>query len=387
MDNCALTDRQKDMLRALVPGFKDGTVDSEWHLLTGDGGIMDAFGSGELLHKSVWKDVTFADFAVFERCGFLQNSGTRKYVLFEQEIINAVEKNFGSLTKSEIAEPTDRFEVAPVFGSPLSPTSRSWPDVFVLMPFAEELRPVFSDHIHKIVHDMELRCERADDFFSDRQIMEEVWSAIFHAKVCVVDCTGRNPNVFYELGIAHTLGKPCIIIAQSEDDIPFDLRQWRRIIYQYTPPGMQDFENKLSRTLETVLSEVQVEPRRLTQPNDRQILTQDVLEAFGRIPDIKNEEVIHEVHRARSELIKRGVDTVSQLNELVTDDNLLNTLRDIYKELWKRQEPHILDPMAVAIYGALLYVWRSSPQMIEFIKQDIRQLPEYKRQNPDSGFG
>jgi hypothetical protein len=49
---------------------------------------------------------------------------------------------------------------------------------------------------------------RADDFFAANSIISDVWNAITDAKVLVADCTGRNPNVFYELGIAHTLGSP-----------------------------------------------------------------------------------------------------------------------------------------------------------------------------------
>lgn len=135
----------------------------------------------------------------------------------------------------------------PIFGEPIK--AKSWPQLFVLMPFSPQLRPVFDDHIKKVAAEMNLVAARADDFFSTGSIIYEIWSAIYHAQVVVADCSGRNPNVFYEIGIAHTLGKKTILIAQTIDDVPFDLRSYRVIVYEYTPRGMQEFEVKLKATL------------------------------------------------------------------------------------------------------------------------------------------
>jgi len=63
---------------------------------------------------------------------------------------------------------------------------------------------------------------------------------------------GKNPNVFYEIGIAHTLGKQTVLITQRLADIPFDLRHLRVIPYEYTPKGMQKFETSLTETLRFV---------------------------------------------------------------------------------------------------------------------------------------
>jgi hypothetical protein len=79
--------------------------------------------------------------------------------------------------------------------------------------------------------------------------MKDVWSAIYYSEVVIADCTGRNPNVFYEIGIAHTLGKETVLIAQQIDDIPFDVRHIRSIVYEYTPRGVREFEKKLEETL------------------------------------------------------------------------------------------------------------------------------------------
>jgi hypothetical protein len=127
--------------------------------------------------------------------------------------------------------------------------NRQWPDVFVLMPFEANLKPVYEDHIRPIGKRLDLSIARADDFFSVHQIMSEIWTAISQASIIIADCTGRNPNVFYEIGIAHSFGKPTILMTQSLDDIPFDLRHFRVVQYRYDPRGMKEFEKTLERTI------------------------------------------------------------------------------------------------------------------------------------------
>ena len=83
--------------------------------------------------------------------------------------------------------------------------------------------------------------------------MRDVWEGIYGARAVIAECTGRNPNVFYEIGIAHTLGKPVILTTQTTEDVPSDLRNIRYIHYQYTPPGMKLFETTLQKTLSETL--------------------------------------------------------------------------------------------------------------------------------------
>src|SRR5262249_12547919 len=112
--------------------------------------------------------------------------------------------------------------ITPVFGRPQQPSAEQKIDVFVLMPFSEELKLVWKDHIKKVVSALNLVAKRADDFFTSHAVMEDIWGAICDAKVIIADCTGRNPNVFYEIGIAHTIGKPVVLTTQNREDVPFD---------------------------------------------------------------------------------------------------------------------------------------------------------------------
>jgi len=93
--------------------------------------------------------------------------------------------------------------------------------------------------------------------------MQSVWEGINRARLIIADLTGRNPNVFYELGIAHTLGKPVIMLTQSMDYVPFDLRHLRCIVYQYKPGSIEKFESALKRTVRRVLSSSTGEPTQI----------------------------------------------------------------------------------------------------------------------------
>ena len=66
--------------------------------------------------------------------------------------------------------------------------------------------------------------------------MEQIWSGIKSAKVLVAELTKRNPNVFYELGLAHALQKPVVLVSSNEEDVPFDLKHIRVIYYDMTDP-------------------------------------------------------------------------------------------------------------------------------------------------------
>ena len=90
---------------------------------------------------------------------------------------------------------------------------------------------------------------RADDIFDNKPIIEDIWKHINEAHIVISELTERNPNVFYETGISHTVGKEVVLITQNINDVPFDLRHLRCIVYKYTPRGVQALENNLKNTI------------------------------------------------------------------------------------------------------------------------------------------
>jgi hypothetical protein len=141
-----------------------------------------------------------------------------------------------------------------IFGEP-NRYRYQWPEVFVVMPFDKDLTLVYDKHIAKVMGNLGLNVARADNFFTNGSIMADVWTALNHATMIIADCTGRNPNVFYEIGIAHALGKETILVSQSVDDVPFDLRHLRVIEYKY-PRGMKEFEAALEKTVKSLSNEM-----------------------------------------------------------------------------------------------------------------------------------
>jgi hypothetical protein len=82
--------------------------------------------------------------------------------------------------------------------------------------------------------------------------VQDIFELIYRSSIVIVDFSGRNPNVFYEAGIAHTLGKNVIPITQSIDDIPFDLRHHRVLKYLNNSEGLQELKRSLEKRLKVL---------------------------------------------------------------------------------------------------------------------------------------
>ncbi len=118
---------------------------------------------------------------------------------------------------------------------------------FVMMPFAAPHGDYYSKVYKPAIEKTGLHPVRADaEIFGTGKIIDQVWSGIKAAKVLVAELTTRNPNVFYELGLAHALEKPVVLVSSNEDDIPFDLKHIRVIYYDMTDPLDKVAENILS---------------------------------------------------------------------------------------------------------------------------------------------
>lgn len=127
---------------------------------------------------------------------------------------------------------------------------------FIVMPFGvESLGIVYEDFVKPVLADRcKLRPERGDDVFGSNVIMDDIAKSIRRAKLIVADLTGRNPNVFYEVGIAHALNKQVLLMTQSIDDVPFDLRHRRALVYEYSPRGCKKLEKDLYDNVQSMLA-------------------------------------------------------------------------------------------------------------------------------------
>lgn len=103
--------------------------------------------------------------------------------------------------------------------------------MFVLMPFDPKFDDIYKFGIKGAAEDAGAYAERIDDQIFTEGILERVFNQINKADVVVADMTGRNPNVFYEVGYAHALGRIVLLLTQSADDIPFDLKHHQHLVY------------------------------------------------------------------------------------------------------------------------------------------------------------
>jgi hypothetical protein len=127
---------------------------------------------------------------------------------------------------------------------------------FVMMPFANPFGPYYAGIYEAAIQKAGLTPVRADtEIFGTGKIMDQIWRGITSAKVLVAELTSRNPNVFYELGLAHALNKPVVLVCSNEDDVPFDLHHIRVIYYDVYDPF---WGNKLiDKLAENILSAIQ----------------------------------------------------------------------------------------------------------------------------------
>lgn len=123
-------------------------------------------------------------------------------------------------------------------------------EAFVLMPFDPSFDWVFRS-IQSACNKIGVKAIRADSIFGSTPIIENILQEIHRSEIIIADLTGKNANVFYEVGIAHTL-RDCnsiILLAQHIEDVPVDLRHLNVILY--SPRNRTVFEEKLKSTIVT----------------------------------------------------------------------------------------------------------------------------------------
>jgi hypothetical protein len=107
---------------------------------------------------------------------------------------------------------------------------------FVMMPFGSWFDRYYQEIYVPAIKEAGFEPKRADELFTTGSVVEQIWEQIEKAKLLLADLTGKNPNVFYELGLAHAARKPVVFTSAQVDDVPFDLRHLRVIIYDVREP-------------------------------------------------------------------------------------------------------------------------------------------------------
>jgi hypothetical protein len=127
--------------------------------------------------------------------------------------------------------------------------------VFVVMQFSEPYKQLYDDVIKPVTATFGLRAYHVGDVFGPGLILGDVAQGIVDAKVIVAEITPPNQNVFYELGYAHALAKPTILLAERGKQLPFDISGYRVLFYENTIAGKSHVEDGLKKHLAAILRE------------------------------------------------------------------------------------------------------------------------------------
>ena len=165
----------------------------------------------------------------------------------------------------------------------------------------------------------ELKVLRADEIRKPGSWINDILNNLFSSFIVIADLTDQNPNVFYELGVRHSLSPRTILIAQSIDEIPSDLRSYRTIIYEMSLEGPHQFKNDLSLCLEEIFQD----PNRPDNP---------VLDNLGKIRENQISRLESENIQLRKEIRKRDPD-LSKIEERISEEAINIRLDRIFKIL------------------------------------------------------
>lgn len=128
---------------------------------------------------------------------------------------------------------------------------------FVMMPFGTWMDTYYREVFVPAIKDAGMEPVRADELFTTGSVIEQIWEQIVRSKVLLADLSGKNANVFYELGLAHAVRKPVVFTTSNLDDVPFDLRHLRIAVYDIRDPAWGE---KLRTDLSTYLKAAKADP-------------------------------------------------------------------------------------------------------------------------------
>lgn len=193
------------------------------------------------------------------------------------------------------------------------------------MPFDEKLDQIYERYVKFPLETKGFLVKRADNIYKSTPILEDIIRSIEKADFLIAELTGKNPNVYYELGIAHEKNKTIFLISQNIDDVTFDLKHRRAIIYKDTLQGYEYLADEIVRFTDTFINERKEQDVILKSQED--IFSQDTLGLRKIIEEIK----------------EYGKSRISDIVTTIEFRHLLGITHMIYRELeliedWKEVE-------------------------------------------------
>jgi hypothetical protein len=128
----------------------------------------------------------------------------------------------------------------------------SRPKAFVVMQFEETYDNLYTEVIRPVCEKSGFQVERADDVFRPGIMLQDIINGLLDSDVVIAEVSPANPNVFYELGYAHALDKPTVLLARRGGELPFDISGYRVIFYDDTIGGKPQVEETLDKHLSNI---------------------------------------------------------------------------------------------------------------------------------------
>lgn len=245
-----MMDRQMaQTILALKERILQHFTESDWQEVALSTGLTDKItGFPRLLRSLKWSDDDYAGNVL----GVLQmvvDEDATAITAIETYINKTYPDNSGEYI-STTPNPPRKITFAPhVFTIPDAAIESDL--VSVMMPFGAQFNAVYKA-IKSACKGAGLRCDRADNVWGDYAIINDIFSLIFRSRIVVCDFSTKNPNVMYETGIAHTLGRHVVPITQSMDDVPFDIRHHRVLTYLNNGEGLEALTAALEKKLDSL---------------------------------------------------------------------------------------------------------------------------------------
>ncbi|MDN4012665.1 nucleoside 2-deoxyribosyltransferase [Chryseobacterium gambrini] len=128
------------------------------------------------------------------------------------------------------------------------------PKAFIVMQFSDEFNKLYNEVIKPICEEYGLECERADEFYTSTPIIADIVNSLIKCSIIIAEITPDNPNVYYELGYAHAINKPTILLCDKNkrSKLPFDVSGFRTLFYEDSIMGKSSIESSLRKYLEII---------------------------------------------------------------------------------------------------------------------------------------
>ncbi|WP_447970427.1 hypothetical protein [Nitrospira sp. M1] len=234
-------------------------------------------------------------------------------------------------------------------------------EAFVVMPFDESFDAVYENLIHNTFSEAGFHVYRGDDITSQQNILRDVVTALITADIIVADLTDSNPNVYYELGLAHALKKPVVLLTQDIGSIPFDLRPYRIIEYDTRFDRFKDAKERLATLAnqiarneiifgnpvmdfggEEALDRPMLSPSKLsTATSNREVEKPGYLDCLIEVEEGFEEltKIIEELREHVTEIGKQATVSTPKLEKAARRNNVRQA-RDLLRSLAKQYEVH-----------------------------------------------